>query len=139
MLLYFFIAVFRHPRFTAILKWVVVVFTLLACINSLFFQHLLQFNSYTLSLQSVIIIALSFLYWWHNEHDADKSWTAIPLNWIISGLLLYFSSAFILLTFSNVIISLSSKSISVLLWNIHATLNILMFILISIGFAKYQP
>jgi hypothetical protein len=56
----------------------------------------------------------------------------------MSGLLLYFSSAFILFTFSDFIISVSSRTVSIVLWNIHAGLSVLMFLLLAIGLRKYK-
>ncbi len=137
MLLYFFYFVFHTRKSEKYLKSAILLFPVLGLINIIFFQHIYQFNSYMLSLQSIIIIVLCFLYWWHHENDTETKWSAIPLNWIISGLLIYFSSTFILLTFSNMIIS-SSKSVSIMMWNIHATLTIIMYLLLSIGISKYK-
>jgi hypothetical protein len=138
ILLYFFSAIFYQQPFKKFIILLIWLLPILGILNAIFFQPFNSFNSYTFSLQHIIIIALCFLYWWFNENDTGKSWASFPLNWIISGILLYFSSAFIIFTFSNLIITSLAKNISILLWNIHATLTILMHLLISIGFSKYK-
>ena len=139
LLLYFFSMVFAEKRWAGYLTVCMFVFPLLAVFNFLFLQPLFSFNSYMLSLKSMLLIGLCFLYWWYYEPVAGKAWKDIPLHWIVSGLLLYFSSAFILFTFSDLIISVSSRSISIVLWNIHAGLSVVMYLLLAIGLSKYKP
>lgn len=138
LLLYFFSMVFADQRWAGYLTVAMFVFPLLAVLNLLLLQPLFSFNSYMLSLKAIVLIGLCFLYWWHYEPVAGKAWTAIPLHWIISGLMLYFSSAFILFTFSDLIISVSSRSISIVLWNIHAGLSVIMYLLLATGLSKYK-
>ncbi|HEX7904282.1 MAG TPA: hypothetical protein VF487_10410 [Chitinophagaceae bacterium] len=138
LLLYFFLMVFAEKRWARYLIVCMFVFPLLAVLNLLFLQPLFSFNSYMLSLKSMLLIGLCFLYWWYYEPVAGKAWKTIPLHWIISGLLLYFSSVFILFTFSDLIISISSRSISIVLWNIHAGLSVIMYLLLAIGLSKYK-
>ncbi len=139
MLLNFFRLVFYKKQFSKYIRWLMLIFPLLALLNTLFLQHINQFNSYALSLQSILIIGLCFLYWWKQQDDEGHAWASLPLNWIISGLLLYFSSAFILFTFSHMIVSLASRTTSIIIWNVHAGLSVLMLLFISIGFRKYAP
>jgi len=138
LLLYFFSMVFAGKRWAGSLTVVMYLFPLLAVGNLLFLQPLFSFNSYMLSLKSILVISLCFLYWWQYEPVAGKAWKQIPLHWIVSGLLLYFSSAFLLFTFSDFIISVSSRTVSIVLWNIHAGLSVMMFLLLAIGFSKYK-
>lgn len=138
LLLYFFSLVFAGKGWARYLTVAMYVFPLLAVMNLLFLQPLFTFNSYMLSLKSMLVIGLCFLYWWQYEAVTGKAWKDIPLHWMVSGLLLYFSSAFILFTFSDFIISVSSRSTSIILWNIHAGLSVMMFLLLAIGFSKYK-
>ncbi|MCP9752341.1 hypothetical protein [Ferruginibacter sp. HRS2-29] len=138
LMLYFFYELFRQKIFATYILWGIILFPVAGLINSLFFQPILTFNSYTLSLQSLLIILCCFLYWWHKDEDIQHTWPEIPLNWFVSGLLLYFSSSFLLFTFSNMALEYVSVKNFILIWNIHAALSILMFIFISIGFSKYK-
>ena len=138
LLLYFFSLVFAGYRIVVYIQAAMFLFPVLAVLNILLLQPLFSFNSYMLSLKSILVIGLCFFYWWQYEPVAGKTWKQIPLHWIVSGLLLYFSSAFILFTFSDFIISVSSRSISIALWNIHAGLSVMMFLLLAIGLSKYK-
>lgn len=138
LLLYFFSMLFADRRWARYLPVAMYLFPLLAVANLLFLQPLFSFNSYMLSLKSILLIVLCFLYWWLYEPVAGKAWKQVPLHWIVSGLLLYFSSAFILFTFSDFIISVSSRTVSIMLWNIHAGLSVMMFLLLAIGLSKYK-
>ena len=138
LLLYFFYTVFKSTAVSAFIRWMMFLFPIFSIANTLFVQHIFEFNSYAISLQFILIIAMCFLYWWHHSNDDEKSWGVFPLNWIISGLLLYFSSSFVLFTFSNMIISGMSKNTSIVIWNIHATLSIVMYVMIGIGIYKYK-
>lgn len=138
LLISFFLKLFAHKVWAGYLTAAMFLFPLLGVLNIIFLQPLFSFNSYMLSLKSMLLIFLCFLYWWHYEPVTGKAWKHIPLHWIISGLLLYFSSAFILFTFSDFIISVSSRTVSIVLWNIHAGLSVMMFLLLAIGFSKYK-
>lgn len=138
ILLYFFYSIFQNRLFSKYLKGMMVIFPLAGILNILFIQHIFEFNSYMLSFKSILIIILCFLYWWHYESETLRPWTELPLHWIISGLMLYFSSAFILFTFSNLITSVASRNISLILWNIHASLSLIMYLMLAIGISKYK-
>ena len=138
LLLYFFKKIVALRSWAGFLQTAMFLFPLIAVLNLLFLQPLFSFNSYMLSLKSILLIGLCFLYWWQYEPVAGKAWKDIPLNWIVSGLLLYFSSAFILFTFSDFLISVSSRSTFIVLWNIHAALSVIMFLLFAIGLRKYK-
>lgn len=138
LLISFFLKLFAHKAWAGCLTAAMFLFPLLGVLNIIFLQPLFSFNSYMLSLKSILLIGLCFLYWWHYEPVAGKAWKDIPLHWTVSGLLLYFSSAFILFTFSDFIISVSSRTVSIALWNIHAGLSVIMFLLLAIGFSKYK-
>lgn len=137
ILLYFFYLILRVTIAGKFVKWMLLLFPVLGIFNMLFLQHIYAFNSYMLSLQSMIVIALCFTYWLTRENEKNLKWTSVPLNWILAGLLMYFASSFVLLTFSNIIIT-ASKHISILIWNIHATLSIIMYGMLCAGISKFR-
>lgn len=138
LLLYFFSIILKTTYTVRFIKWAMIIFPVLSIINSLFIQSVYEFNSYPISLQFILMIFLCFLYWWQKENDESRPWGTFPLNWIICGFLLYFSSAFILFTFSNAGLVYLSRSNFILVWNVHATLSIIMYLMISIGIYKYN-
>lgn len=138
LLLLFFHRVFRNRSITWYIKVLMVLFPVLAVLNTLLLQPLNSFNSYTITLQYALIILFCFTYWWQFQEEMAGSWGQQPLNWIISGMLLYFSGSFILFAFSNYIITHFSKSTSTLIWNIHAALSVVMYISMATGLYKYK-
>jgi hypothetical protein len=138
LLLYFFKLVFAAHSWAGYLTVPLFLFPSLGIVNMLFLQPLFSFNSYMLSLKTILIIVLCFFYWWQYEPVAGKAWKDIPLHWIVSGLLLYFSSAFLLFTFSDFLLSVSSRSTFIVLWNIHAGVSVMMFLLLAIGLRNYK-
>jgi hypothetical protein len=113
------------------------LFPLFCIVNILFLQGIDRHNTYSRPLEAIMFIALSVCYWWYagNEESSD-AWTSVPVNWILSGLLLYFSSSFFLFVFSNYLAGKYSLSVNELVWNIHATLVVIMYFLFTIGFIK---
>lgn len=136
MLLYFFYIILSTTPIAKYLKLLIFIFPLLGLLNMLYLQHIYEFNSYMLSLQAIIIVVLCLLFWLSHGTDVNTRWASVPENWIVAGFLLYFASSFVLLTFSNIIIS-SSRHLSIVIWNIHATLNILMYLMLCAGIKKY--
>jgi hypothetical protein len=138
ILLYFFRVIFDNKHFREYINLLLVIVPALQILNTLLIQQINEFNSYALSLQSLLIIVLCFFYWWHYETDTSESWASVPLHWIISGIMLYFSSSFIVFTFSNLASVTLSKKALILLWNLHASLSIIMYVQMAIGIRKYH-
>lgn len=125
-LLYFFDLLFADNRMSSYLRPLMVLFPVFCCINFIFLQSIYSFNAYTRALEAMLFITLSMLYWIYRNDNI--SWLHISANWIVSGLLLYFSAAFFLFVFGNYL------SASLLAWNIHATLILIMYLLFATGF-----
>lgn len=121
-------------------KWVIaaaVLFPLFCIINISFWQGWDRHNTYSRPLGALIFMVLSVSYWWQStQEETVVAWSSAPLNWIVSGLLLYFASSFFLFLFSNFLAYRFSHDANVLVWNIHATLVIMMHLLFTIGFIK---
>lgn len=101
------------------------------------FQNNTIFNSYTSSIEAILIIGLCMYYWWQSiNHETDRNWTELPLNWIVSGILLYFSSALFYFIFSNVLRFNYSIAINYFIININAVMVMLMNFLFALGFYK---
>jgi hypothetical protein len=116
---------------------VIQVCFLLACIlNTLFVQDLYQFNSYTRSLEALVIMLLSVNYYALLFTDiATVKPLQHPAFWFNTGIFLYFSGAFMLFVFSNYMLKESVSSFKVV-WNVHATFVLIMYLLFTLGFLK---
>jgi len=135
LLLWFFRYVIRNPVVLKVILALMIGFPLFCVINLLFIQGIDNFPSYTRPFEALIFIALCMIYW-GQESEADIHWAAIPNNWFVTGLFLYFSGAFFIFLFSNFLAGYVTNKVMDIAWYTHATLILLMYILIAIGFLK---
>jgi VanZ family protein len=113
------------------------LFFFIACVaNTLFFQNIFTFNSYSRSLGALIIMLLAINYFAKiAATQPEQNVTAMPSFWFNTAIFLYYSGGFMLFIFSNFMLR-ESRSNFDLIWNIHAALVLLMYILFTIGFIK---
>jgi hypothetical protein len=110
---------------------------LCACIvNAVFFQSIYTYNSYARSLEALIIMLLAINYFAKIAASPQGSKIyALPGFWFNTAVFLYFSGAFMLFIFSNFIVGVSRHNFNII-WNIHAALVLLMYVLFTIGFKQ---
>lgn len=112
-----------------------VLFTILSVINTIFFQSIFTYNSYTRSAEAIICIFFALNYFAGLAAASSNKKTANqPDFYFNTGIFLYFSGAFMLFVFSNFIITNLSKTNFFIIWNIHAALLLLMYLLFSMAF-----
>ncbi len=113
------------------------VFIILCIVNVFFFQNIHTYNTYTKSIEAVIIIFFAVAYFKKILDkigpDESRSNLIVYLN---SGLLLYFSGSFALFTISNLIVE--NRPFFLVMWSIHATFLLLLYILIAIALWKHK-
>ncbi|MBL7757338.1 MAG: hypothetical protein JNL59_08090 [Chitinophagaceae bacterium] len=134
---FFFRTLFREKIIRAVIIVVAIVFSLYAVVNFIFLQSIYSFNTYTRPIEAITLILLCVMYWWKGETaEDDRPWTAIADNWAVSGIFFYFSSALFLFIFSNYLLQHVSKQANVLVWNIHAGIVLLLYLLLAVTFLK---
>lgn len=136
-LLLFFRSIIASKLLRKLILISIFLFPILEIFNTIYFQPLSQFNSYMLSLQCILIIVCSFLYWMNKEPEENLKWTDSSQNFMVTGLLLYFSSAFFVFNFSNYITQLL-RTENIFIWNIHAAITIILYIFIAKGYYKFK-
>lgn len=105
--------------------------TMLASLaNSLWLQSIYTFNSYARGMIAISIIISSLLYF-IRVPESKKLPAEIC---IVYGLLLYYSGSFFLFLFSNYL--KKGYVSSTIVWNINASLVVMLYILITIGILK---
>ncbi|HEY0271806.1 MAG TPA: hypothetical protein VGC22_01420 [Chitinophaga sp.] len=137
-LAYFYRQVLNSAPAKRILLYGMICFPVICIINFTWFQSLLHFNTYTRPLETLLVMGCSLAYF-AQTNDAATAWGQSAINWINTGILLYFSGALFIFSFSNLTVTHMSRkvaSINVLVWNIHATLLLAMYLLFTIGFLK---
>jgi hypothetical protein len=134
----FFFEVFNNP---VVKKWVlvaIILFSLFCVINLSFFQSIFAFNTYPRSLEAIILIIFSALYFYKQTDGRGNLawWNERAETWIVIGIVLYFSSALIQFSFSNIVSKKADFDTKMIIWNIHASLVLIMYLLFAAGFAK---
>ena len=109
----------------------------IACIvNAMFFQDIHTFNSYTLSLNALILMIFAVnLFAKLFTQQSSKKVSSFPVFWYNTGLFLYFSGSFIYYVFSNYLLYVSRRSFDIII-NLHAGFVLIMYIFLAIGFMK---
>jgi len=138
LLLYYFKLILINKSVNTIIRVLLWAFPLFCVVNFLFLQSLYNFNTYTRPVEAIIFISLCGVYWWQgNEEDSEISWGNIPNNWIITGLMLYFAGAlFLFLLAKYILTGEANRKVWNLVWDTHATLLLIMYLLMSVGFMK---
>ena len=113
-------------------RWIIpiiIIYPVLCIINFSFFQSLYEFNTYTRPLGAIIIILYSGIYIsWQQARLKNQQFTSHWGNWVAAGFLLYFCGSFFQFIFSNLISHYASHFVKMTIWNIHATLVIIMYL-----------
>jgi len=136
----FYLQVIHEGKIKRVIIAMMFIFPLLCIANFIFFQDINRFNTNTRPLEALMVMIYSLIYFAQNNEDGiEKKWVVNPINWVSTGLLLYFSGALFIFSFSNMTsLQKVSKyhSLDVLIWDIHATLLLIMYLLFAIGFSK---
>ncbi len=124
---------FINPK---IIWTVVIVFLILTITNSLFFQDIYTFNSYGLTLESILIIIFSlssYIIMLNDIVKKNRVNLTKSLNWINSGLFIYYSSSLLIFYFGGIIIDLFSKESNLYSWVLHSFFSMIMYCCFFVG------
>lgn len=134
ILSWFFKRLFNDVKWTKRINIASVAFVILAVINLLYFQPLKVFSTYTRTLEAFVMLVYCFIYFERESRVRQaERWEKKPNNWFVTGLLTYFGGAFFFFMFSNVIRGLSN-TMQYLIWDLHGFFQVVMYILISVGY-----
>lgn len=117
---------------------VMVLFLIFTLINSLFIQDIFTFNSYALTIESVMVIIFSFSIFILSKNELIKNTDQgkfKSINWINSGLFIYYSSSLLLFYFGNTMQSLST-SVNQYSWILLDFFSAIMYSCFFIGLWK---
>ncbi|MFB9845023.1 hypothetical protein [Mucilaginibacter ginsenosidivorans] len=137
----FFQIIFDNSSIRRLIGVVMIGFLVFAIVDLSFIQSIYRFNSYPRSVAALIISGFCLLYFFkRGDSDDSKSWVKYPLNWITTGLLLYFGSSFFFFAFLDVLYEKASLKVNLFFGTVHATLVMVMYLLFTVGFlyAKNQ-
>jgi len=137
LLVLFYRNVLTGTRIGKYAVYAVPFFLIFCVVNVLFFQDIYTYNTHTKSIEALLVIFMAIAYFRKTldrigKDDARYS----PLSYINSGLLLYFSGSFIWFTIFN--LTVQNKSFGMVMWSIHATFLLVLYILIATALWKYK-
>lgn len=120
---------------------ILISFSIFTIANSLFIQSITTFNSYALTIESVLIVILSILTYLLMMEEIVKKrrmGLARSLNWINCGLFLYYSSNLLIFYFGNIMTHTLSKEVNRYTWILHNFFMVIMYCCFFIGL-WYRP
>ena len=123
----------------ALIYAVAIVFLILTVLNSLFLQSIDTFNSYALILESVLLIIFSLTTYilLLDKTVKEKRRSLISsINWINSGIFMYYVSNLLIFYFSGYFIKYFSTEFNRYTWVLHSFFSVVMYTFFFIGIWK---
>ncbi len=116
-----------------------VLFLIFCILNSLYIQPINTFNTYARSVESfIIILAIIGVSLRKIGDSTKKTETDNPsINWINSGLLVYFTASLLLFSLNNYL-GTHHLNLYKLAWDMHAFICIVMYLTFAVGLWRYN-
>lgn len=131
-LLGYFRLIFREPAIKKAIGLIMVLFPILCVLNFSFLQSIYTFNTHTRPLEAILITFFCLLYLYKSGF-ADN-WIKQTTSWFNAGILIYFPAAFIIFVLSNYMLASKNAAMNTIVWNVHAALVLLMYVVWARGF-----
>ncbi len=119
-----------------IIAAITAIFLIITIVNSLFIQGIYTFNSYGLTVEAIIVIILSLSTYRVMLNDIvkqDRMKLTKSLNWINSGLFIYYSSSLLIFYFGGVINHFFSREASLYSAVLHSFFAAIMYLCFFMG------
>lgn len=141
LIAWFYLEAFRGFMDKRIFIWMAGLFFCFSIFNTLFIQGILTFNSYSLTVQGVLvtILSLTFYIMFLNETDKNQKGLDVKsLNWINTGLFIYFSATVLLFWNAKPILEVFSYQTSLPTWMLHNFFATILYICLFLGLWKHK-
>lgn len=124
-----------------IIRSMTIVFLLFTIVNSIFIQPLTTFNSYALTLESIIIVILTlttFIVMMDDVVKQRRREMSAGITWINSGLFIYFSSSLVIFQLqfffdADRTFKFFSREFNIQAWMLHAFFSMIMYFCFFMG------
>jgi len=123
----------------AVIYSIAIVFFLLSVLNSVFLQSVLTFNSYALTLKSVLLIIFSlttYILLLNETVKEQRKSLVSTINWINSGIFIYYVSNLLIFYFSGYFSRYFSLKFNLYTWVVHSFFSMVMYTFFFIGLWK---
>lgn len=111
------------------IKAIIVVFPVICIVNFTFIQSIYTFNTYTRPLAAIIIIVFTSWYLAVQSNIKNPELVTRSGRMVAAGFMIYYCSSVFQFIFSNIISKSVSADIKWLIWDIHATFVLIMYLL----------
>lgn len=133
----FYVRIFGKGSIIRYLRITQVAFLLLAFADMLWLQKTGLYNTYTKSVEAIIIMAYAIYYFAQElEQVGTKQRSSKAVTYINGGLLLYFSGSLILFILTGLL--RGTRAYHDLNWAVHATLLLALYLLIAVVIWMYE-
>lgn len=136
-----FYGVISSGSFRTIIRIFLALFPVIFLVNSLYFQNFVevfQTNIFLLGSLFMVFLAISYFYFLMTEPSyAELNILQLPMFWLSTGMLFYFSGAFVWAIYLNFLIG-EDYSLAGSISRITTILASLMYILFAIGFSCHK-
>lgn len=110
--------------------------------NAIFLQDLKSYNSYSLTLVSVVILVyaiFTFLVFQNPELKEKEIPNINSIQYLNSGLFIYFLSSLLIFHFGNLITQFAPSNYTHYTWAIHALFTYVMYVYFFLGLWNQSP
>jgi hypothetical protein len=135
----FYMEVFKGFVSKTVILTSIVLFVLFSVLNTIFWQNIESFNTYALSVESLLIIIFSlslFIFLLNESVQDEKKGFISSLIWINSGLFIYHTSGLLLFFFAELLTKFSTSKFQIS-WLFHSLIYLIFYICIIIGLWKH--
>ncbi len=139
LLIWFYHHVLKEYLQRNVLLSIACCFSIFTVINSIAFETIYTFNSTALSIQAILLIIISiftFIVLMNDIVKENRSGLHKSLNWINSGIFVYYLSSLMVFYFGNVFIQYYSPLTNQYLWCMHSLFLMVMYSCFFIGLWK---
>lgn len=119
-----------------IIRGTIMAFLLFTILNSLFIQNIYTFNSYALTVESILIVIFSLSTYMLMLNDIVKNERISiikSLNWINSGLFIYYASSLLIFYFGDHFNRTFPRNFILQTWVLHSFFSVVMYCCFFVG------
>ncbi len=132
-ILSYFRTIFQSKAIKKALLFTIVLFPIICVVNFSTLQSIYSFNTYTRPLEAILITLFCLLYLY--QSGFTENWISKSINWFNMGILIYFPVACVIFILSNYLTTSTNKAMNTMVWNLHATLVLIMYLIWAKGFS----
>jgi len=139
---FFFLVLFYRQFFNQLQKTsihgiLIFIFLLLMIFTTFLADNLRLIDNFSISIEAIILIIYSLLsFYLIMKNLIYNDILSVPFFWVNIAVLIYFSGNLFLFIFSAYLQKLDQSSVYLKLYMIHSILNILYYLILTVGFWK---